>query len=103
MEQVGWKFDVPPDSTVVTTSYVTQERMPIVYVSHAHDPEEGIIWQCHCGNGDYDPSVLRLVRFDEILRLEPRVGELARLPVGYKATRAGTNDAWVVSPEDPEE
>ena len=93
----AWPFDVPPDLAVVTTSYVTQTGMPVLYVSHDLDSEEGVIWQFHCGNGDYDPGVLQLVRLDEMLRLDPSLGELARLPQGYSATRASTSASWVVA------
>jgi hypothetical protein len=62
MEQVTpkpWPFDVSPDTAVVTTSYVTKDRQPILYVTHEYSEEEGVTWQFHCGNGDYDPGVLQ--------------------------------------------
>jgi hypothetical protein len=68
--------------------------MPILYVSHGFDEEEGVTWQFHCGNGDYDASVLQLVRFDEILALDSRLSELANLPLGYCASRASAGHAW---------
>jgi len=39
-----------------------------------------IFWQFHCGNGDYNPSKLQLVRLDEVVGLDPTVVELAHLP-----------------------
>jgi hypothetical protein len=68
--------------------------MPILYVSHGFDEEEGVAWQFHCGNGDYDASVLQLVRLDEILGQDDRLWELADLSVGFCATRATIGQAW---------
>ncbi len=68
-----WPFDVEPGTLVLTTTYVMTHREPILFVSHDEDPEEGPVWQFHCGNGDYSGEVLMLVRLDEVLepRLEP--------------------------------
>jgi hypothetical protein len=97
MEQVtstSWPFDVPPGTIVVTSTFVTERRMPILYVTHEHDEREGIIWQFHCGNNDYDPSVLLLVRLDEILALDASLAQVAQVPVGFCARRSTVDDAW---------
>lgn len=97
MEQVTsgpWLFDISPDTVVVTTTYVTRERKPILYVTHEHDEEEGITWQFHCGNRDYSSTVLQLVRLDEILEIDVGLKELAGLPLGFCARRTSANDKW---------
>jgi hypothetical protein len=102
MEQViprPWLFDVPPDTAVVTTSYVTKDRQPILYVTHEYDEDEGVIWQFHCGNGDYDPGVLQLVRLDEILEMDGSIAELAGLPPGFCAKRPSAEDKWTTEGE----
>lgn len=48
-----WPFDVPPSAAVITTSHVTLRRMPILYVTHDLDEDEGASWQFHCGNKNY--------------------------------------------------
>lgn len=97
MEQVNiksWPFDISPDTAVVTTTYVTQKKKPILYVTHEYDKEEGFIWQFHCGNGDYDPSVLQLIRLDEILEIDNGIRELASLPLGFCAKRNSVVAQW---------
>ena len=100
MEQVksSWPFDVPPDSSVVTSTYVTQKELPVLQVSHDEDEEDGALWQFHCGNGDLDSAVLQLVRLDEILRLDPSLSAVATLPIGFQATRSSREDPWVFAP-----
>lgn len=103
MEQVdtetSWQFDISPDTAVVTSTYITIEQRPILYVSHECDDEEGAIWQFHCGNGDYNSSVLQLVRLEEVLLIDRSIKELANLPIGHSAVRASATDAWVVQKE----
>lgn len=96
-------FDVSPDTAVVTTTYVTRERKPILYVTHDYDAEEGIIWQFHCGNGDYGPNAMQLVRLDEILEIDSGIKELAGLPLGHCATRSSFTDNWIVQKDPPAE
>lgn len=103
MEQVrkeGWLFDVPSDTAVVTTKFVTSRQEAIRYVVHEQDPEEGIIWQFHCGNGDYSAEVLQLVSLAEILQLDPAIKSLAGLPVGYCARRSDASSDWIIAPDD---
>lgn len=99
-----WRFQIAPDTAVVTTSYVMQERMPILDVIHELDEDGSPHWQFHCGNGDYRGEVLRLVRPDQILALDPDIGEVLTMPSGSRATRASPAHAWVVaayaSPDD---
>jgi hypothetical protein len=70
----AWSFDVPPNAAVVTTTYVTRERLPILLVSHEADEDGGISWQFHCGNGDDSPSALQFVGLETILQLDPPAG-----------------------------
>jgi len=99
MKRESWAFDVPPNEAVVTTSYVTRDRMPILYVSHEVDEEGGVLWQFHCGNGDYEPTVLQLVGLNEILQLDPGITALATLPLGHKATRVSQAGTWLIERE----
>jgi hypothetical protein len=93
-------FDIPDDAAVVTTTYVTRDRMPVLLVSHEQDDEDGtMLWQFHSGNGDYSPEKLQLVRLNTVLSLDPSLKEVASLPVGYSAVRATPNDPWVFRPE----
>lgn len=102
MEQMTtkpWPFDIPPDGVVVTTTYVTQRGEPVLYVTHEYDEEEGAVWQFHCGNGDYEPAVIQLIRLDEILQIDASLYGLAGLACGFCAKRASQLQPWVITRE----
>ncbi len=100
MSSGSWPFDVAPRTAVVTTKYVMTRALPVVYVSHEIDGENGELqWQFHCGNGDYRPEVLLLVALEEVLDVDPTLRDVAALPVGHAARRTGTGAPWVIAPE----
>jgi hypothetical protein len=86
-------------SVAVTTTYVVERAVPVLEVTHELDPEDGSsVWQFHCGNGDYDPGVLRLVSIQQILDLDASVEAALALPAGSEARRASPSAPWVISP-----
>jgi hypothetical protein len=91
-------FELPSATAVLTTTYVTRDRIPILVVWRELG-DDGDLWQFHCGNGDYDPSKLQLVRLDEIVGLDPTVIDLAHLAVGQSARRAGVDQPWTIVTE----
>ena len=94
-----WTFDVSPETAVVTSTYVTKESMPVRYVSHEVDENGEIIWQFHCGNGDYDMAVMQLVGLGEIVAIDGSLKQVAGLPLGHSARRAAIGDKWVFQKE----
>lgn len=88
------KFEIGNNEAVVTTKYVTTARMPILYACRESDGEDGESWQFHCGNGDFSPAQLQMVRLGTILELDPSILELADLPVGYCAKRGALGQPW---------
>jgi|SRR5579859_6628592 len=94
-----WPFQVPPATAVVTTTYVTRDRLPILVVWRELGEDDDDLWQFHSGNGDYDPSKLQLVRLDEIVGLDPTVRDLPHLAVGQAARRAAIGQPWAVTTE----
>lgn len=92
-------FGIPENTAVVTSTYVVNENMPVLYVSHEYDDEEGEIWQFHCGNGDYDMSKMLLVSLAEVLNIDHSLSELADLPLNSVARRKYVGDKWVYSSE----
>jgi hypothetical protein len=91
------EFPIPHSTAVVTTSYVTVERLPILKVSHERDEEGVSLWQFHCANGDYSSERLQLVRLDTLIALDPTLREIADLPSGAVATRSSAKDAWRIA------
>jgi hypothetical protein len=92
-------FSMPTETTVVTSKYVTAEGLPILYVSHDFDEEEGDSWQFHCGNGDFDMEKMQLVRLSTILQLDKTVEQVSDLPVGFAAKRKSIGEPWVYEKE----
>jgi len=88
-------FCISNESMVVTSSYVTKERLPILEVSHEDDEEGGSLWQFHCGNGDYSMEKMQLVRLDTVLALDPSVIEVSDLPLGFSARRSDQYSPWI--------
>ena len=56
-----------------------------------------VTWQFHCGNNDYRPEVLQLVRLDEILKLDPGLHLLATIPVNCAARRLDVHSEWFIA------
>jgi hypothetical protein len=94
-------FPIDENETVVTSSYVTNDGMPILYVSHDEDDESetGGLWQFHCDNGDYSMEQMQLVSLKTILGLDPSVSSLANLPIGYGARRSAVGGEWTIAEE----
>lgn len=91
-------FGIPNDTAVVTSTYVVDGNMPILYVSHEYDEEEGDIWQFHCGNGDYDMNKMLLVSLGEILSFDRSLSELSDLPLNCVARREHVGGKWTRYP-----
>jgi hypothetical protein len=89
-----WPFDDPPNVAVITTRQVTERRAPILYVSH-HADDGG--WQFHTGAPPVEEDA-RVVALREIWRLDPSVGELADLPLGWQAWRDTVLGSWRRAP-----
>jgi len=94
-----FSFKAPENTAVVTSTYVVNEKMPILYVSHEYDEEEGEIWQFHCGNGDYDMGKILLVSLGDILSIDSSLSDLSDLPINRVAKRSHVGDKWVYSSE----
>jgi len=92
-------FGIGLDESVVTSTYVINDNLPILYVSNEFDEEEGQIWQFHCGNNDYDMSKMLLVRLEDILIIDITIGEVSELPVNFVAKRDCVGGDWVFSKE----
>lgn len=83
---------------VVTSTYVTRERLPVLYVSH-EDDEGGSLWQFHCGNDDFSMEKMQLVRLDTILAIDPDLSQIADLEKGFCARRESVRHPWHIERE----
>ena len=91
-------FTMPIETVVVTSTYVTAKKLPILYISHDCDEEEGDSWQFHSGNGDFAMDKLQLVRLSTILAIDSTVEDAADLPIGFCAKREAIGRPWVFEP-----
>jgi len=92
-------FDILGDVVVVTSTYVVNDRLPILYVSHEFDEVERVIWQFHAGNNDYDMNKMLLVSLNSILEMDASINELSSLPLNSVARRKSIGDSWTFSEE----
>lgn len=86
--------EISNDFMVVTSTFVINDGMPVLEVSHEDDEEGGSLWQFHCGNSDYDLQKMMLVRFDTILALDFSLKEVANLPKGKVMVREAQTLPW---------
>ena len=88
--KTDWPFSDPPNVATITTRQVLEEDYPILLVTH--DEEDGC-WQILCGTTN-DPDDGRIVGLDCMYEKDPSIGELADLPLGWKAWREAPGKAW---------
>jgi hypothetical protein len=92
------KFPISLDTAVVTSTYVMEERLPVLYVSH-EDDEGKSLWQFHCGNNDYSMEKMMLVGLGTILLADPSLMNVADLEKGFSATRKSPRAPWTIKRE----
>jgi hypothetical protein len=85
-----WPFGEEPNVVAVTTVHVLESQLPIVLVTH--DADDGM-WQILCGTTN-DPKDGRVVCLGCMFESDPSIGELADLPLGWRATRDGPGEPW---------
>jgi hypothetical protein len=88
--QENWPFDDSPNLAVITTRQITDQGVPILFVSH--DGNDGG-WQFLTG-GPLIEEDARVVALRRIWTLDPSVGELADLPLGWQASRGTVREKW---------
>lgn len=86
-----WPFEDPQNVAVFTTKRVIRGDDWISYVTH--DIDDGA-WQFHGPSSDGQTEEAALVRLDEIIMIEPRLKELADLPLGWHAWRIRKDAPW---------
>jgi hypothetical protein len=80
-----WPFAEEPNVVAVTTVHVLESQLPIVLVTH--DADDGM-WQMLCATTN-DPEDGRVACLGCMFESDPSIGELADLPLGWRATRDG--------------
>ena len=86
-------FSDAPDTAVFICSHILDSGEDILFVSH--DADDGA-WQFLCDK-EHNESDARIVSLKYVLDLDPTVGNLKDLPLGYCAERESKNDKWVIA------
>lgn len=89
-----WAFADARDVAVLTTEAVLHAQQPILFVSH--DIEDGL-WQ-FLERATVDAADVRYATLAEIVRCDPGIAELARLPLGWEARRRDPDAPWSMYP-----
>lgn len=93
-----WPFDDPTNVATITTTKVLHENHPILLVTH--DEEDGG-WQFLCGTTN-NAQDGRVVGLGCIYEQDSSVGELADLPLGWRAWRESPGSPWQREPSSPD-
>jgi hypothetical protein len=85
-----WPFDDPENVAAMTVRQVTHGGQPILLV--AHDADDGM-WQFLTG-GPVEMADAMIVSLREVFTIDPSIGELADLPLGWTAERSAPGQPW---------
>ena len=88
-DSVAWPFTDPTDTGAYTTLRVLNEDYPILLVTHDEDGA----WQVLCGTTN-DSDDGRLACLGCLFLRDPSIGELADLPLGWRASRESAGFPW---------
>jgi hypothetical protein len=86
----GWPFDEATNVAAFTTRLVLEADHPILLVSH--DIDDGA-WQMLCGTTN-DPTDGRIACLGCLYERDPTLGEVADLPMGWRAWRTSRAAPW---------
>jgi hypothetical protein len=85
-----WPFDDPENVATMTVRQITHGGQPILLVSH--DADDGM-WQFLTG-GPIQMADAMIVSLREVYQIDPSIGELADLPLGWMAQRSAVGQPW---------
>jgi hypothetical protein len=91
-ETMDWPFEDLENVAVFTSTHIIKNKKDILYVSH--DEDDGG-WQFHSGDETKVEDAM-LVSLKHIYTIDPSIGLLADLPLGYIAERESKHDEWVI-------
>ena len=86
----AWPFDEPENVAAMTVRQVTDGGESILLV--CHDADDGT-WQFLTGS-PLQMADAMLVSLREVFRIDPSIGALADLPLGWTAERKAAGQPW---------
>lgn len=88
---VNWPFQDQPRTAVIANKKVVSRESWIAYVTH--DLEDGG-WQFHTNEATIREDDAILLSLKNIVDIDPSIGELSDLPVGWHAWREAIDLPW---------
>ena len=85
-----WPFDEPENVATLTLQQIIYDGQPILHVTH--DADDGM-WQFLTGERVKMADAM-IVLLREIYNIDPTIGELADLPLGWIAQRSAPGEKW---------
>ena len=89
-----WPFHDPENVITMTVRQVMQGGQPILLV--VHDADDGM-WQFLTGE-PLEMVDAMIVSLCGVFRIDPSVGELADMPLGWTAERSAVGQPWQRNP-----
>jgi hypothetical protein len=86
----NWPFDQTPETAVMTTIHVLDQREPIRYVIH-YDHDDS--WAFLCGTTNLSNDY-RMIHMAHVLELDSSLQSVADLPSGWSAWREDGESPW---------
>ena len=86
----AWPFGDPEETEVITLERILQGRSSVLLVTH--DEDDGA-WQFLDGEHVFEEDGMT-VCLGEMVQLDPSLGQLGDLPVGWYAWRQGPGQPW---------
>lgn len=96
--QTDWPFPAPINALAISTTRVLSEGYPVLRVSHDSDG----IWQVLCDTTTAAEDC-KVVCLGCCFQLDPSLGQLADLPLGWEAWRSSASCPWTRGPSPPED
>jgi hypothetical protein len=93
-----WLYADPPNTAVFTSKHIIDHEDWVHYVTH--DEDDGA-WQFHPYSGPTSEADAAVVSLQHMLRIEPRLAEIADLPLAWHAWRDSKTAPWQRAPNRP--
>jgi hypothetical protein len=84
------KFKEIPNTAILTTKYVIEDKSPVVHVYHYNDGS----WQFNGSEIGLNDKDYRVIALSETLEIDASVIELENMPLGFEAIRLTADHPW---------
>jgi hypothetical protein len=86
-------FTDNPNTAVITTKFVLEQRSPILHVFHYEDDGS---WQFSEEETNLKDEDFRVISLEEIISIDPTILDISDLPLGEEAYRIDIDSPWKI-------